>query len=241
MDRILAKDLAFVPQKVDKKLGSGFNALASSGGRAVLINSCLDSIANYAMGFYLFDEGNHHKMDMSRARFFWEGVGDKRKYHMVKWEVLCKPKEFGGMGFSDTRIRNICLLSRWVFRLENDSQDLSCQILSKKYMGDRGFLLSECKGSPFWTSLHKIKQWFKMATSYEIGDGRKTLFWHDVWFGNCPLRIMFPALFECCEQLDISVNEALRDGGLNLSFCRSFGPRGWISGRSWGRFLVRCV
>jgi hypothetical protein len=32
MDRILSKDLAFVPQKVDKKLGSGFNALASSGG-----------------------------------------------------------------------------------------------------------------------------------------------------------------------------------------------------------------
>jgi hypothetical protein len=78
MDRILAKDLAFVPQKVDKKLGSGFNALASSGGRAVLINSCLDSIANYAMGFYLLDEGNHHKMDMSRARFFWEGVGEKQ-------------------------------------------------------------------------------------------------------------------------------------------------------------------
>jgi hypothetical protein len=153
MDRILAKDLAFAPQKVDKKLGSGFNALASS----VLINSCLDSIANYAMGFYLFDEGNHHKMGMSRARFFWEGVGEKRKYHMVKWEVLCKPKEFGGMGFSDTRIRNICLLSKWIFRLENDSQDLSCQILRKKYMGDKGFFMSDCKGSQFWISLHKIK------------------------------------------------------------------------------------
>jgi hypothetical protein len=32
MDKILAKDLAFVPLKVDKKLGSGFNALASLGG-----------------------------------------------------------------------------------------------------------------------------------------------------------------------------------------------------------------
>jgi hypothetical protein len=36
------------------------------------------------LGFYLFDEGKDHKMDMARARFFWEGVGDKRKYHMVK-------------------------------------------------------------------------------------------------------------------------------------------------------------
>jgi hypothetical protein len=48
-----------------------------------------------------------------------------------------------------------------------------------------------------------------MATSYEIGEGRKVLFWHDAWFGNCPMKIMFPTRFECCEQLDISVNEAL--------------------------------
>jgi hypothetical protein len=95
----------------------------------------------------------------------------------------------------------------------------------KKYMGDKGYFMSECKGSQFWTSLHKIKHWLKMATSYEIGDGRKVLFWHDVWFRNCPMKIMFPALFECCEQQDTSVSEALRDGGLNISFCRSFGLR----------------
>jgi hypothetical protein len=64
-----------------------------------------------------------------------------------------------------------------------------------------------------------------MVTSYEIGDGRKTLFWHDVWWGKCPFKIMFLALFECCEQMDISVNEALHGGEVNLSFCRSFGPR----------------
>jgi hypothetical protein len=87
------------------------------------------------MGFYLLDEGNHHKMDMSRARFFWEGVRGKGKYHMVRWEVLYKPKEFGGMGFSHTRVRNICLLSRWIFEIENDSQDLICQILRKKIHG----------------------------------------------------------------------------------------------------------
>jgi hypothetical protein len=45
----------------------------------VLINSCLDSIANYAMGFYLLDEGNHHKMDMYRARFFFWKVLVRRE------------------------------------------------------------------------------------------------------------------------------------------------------------------
>jgi hypothetical protein len=238
MDKILAKDLAFVPQRVDKKLGSGFNALASSGGRAVLINSCLDSIANYAMGFYLLDEGNHHRLDMSRARFFWEGVGGKRKYHMVRWEVLCKPKEVGGMGFLDTRVRNICLLSKWIFKLESESQDLSCQILRKKYMGNSGFFQSESKGSQFWKSLHKIKHWFRMATLYLIGDGRKTMFWRDVWIVDCPLKIMFPALFECCEQTESTVWEVLRFGWINLSFPRSFGPQ---EVEQWDRLGVMLV
>jgi hypothetical protein len=57
-------------------------------------------------------------MDMIRARFFYEGWGDKKKYHMVKWDVLCKPKEFGGLGFTDSRTRNICLLSKWIYKLE---------------------------------------------------------------------------------------------------------------------------
>jgi hypothetical protein len=77
---------------VDYRLECWFNSLASSGATAVLIDACLDSIPTYAMGFYLLKESNHYKMDMSRARFFWEGVRDKIKYHMVKWDWLCKTK-----------------------------------------------------------------------------------------------------------------------------------------------------
>lgn len=116
-DKILAKDLVFVPKRIEKRLGNGFNSLASSGARSVLIDACLHSIPTYAMGFNLFSDGNTHKMDMPRARFFWEGVGGKKKYHMVKWETLCKPKELGGLGFADTKTRNICLLSKWIYKL----------------------------------------------------------------------------------------------------------------------------
>jgi hypothetical protein len=99
-------------------------------------------------------------------------------------------------------------------------------------MGDNGFFMSESKGSQFWKSLDKIKHWFKMATSYAIGDERKVLLWHDVWIEDCPRKILFPSLFECCEQPEITVRDALHCGGLNLSFCRSFGPR---EVEQWGK------
>jgi hypothetical protein len=69
-DILRANDLDFVAQKVVKRLGCAFNSLGSSGARAVLINACLDSIPTYAMGFYLLFEGNQHRMDMARAKFF---------------------------------------------------------------------------------------------------------------------------------------------------------------------------
>jgi len=30
---------------------------------------------------------------------------------------------------------------------------------------------------------------------YEIENGSKVLFWHDVWCGEIPLKILFPELF----------------------------------------------
>jgi hypothetical protein len=38
------------------------------------------------MEFYILNAGNHYKMDMSRARFFWEGVGEKEN---IIWRNGC--------------------------------------------------------------------------------------------------------------------------------------------------------
>jgi hypothetical protein len=37
---------------------------------------------------------------------------------MVKWADLAKPKDFGGLGFIDTRLMNTYLLSKWIIKLE---------------------------------------------------------------------------------------------------------------------------
>jgi hypothetical protein len=106
-DKIMVKDLDFVLEKLVKKLANGCSIQASSGGKAILIDSCLDNLATYAMSFFLLYEQAHAKMDSVRARFFWEGFGEKNMYHMIRWDTLCKPKDFGGLGFVDSRIRNI--------------------------------------------------------------------------------------------------------------------------------------
>jgi hypothetical protein len=48
-----ASDLAYVYQKVEKKLPTWQSVGLSSGGKSILIPTILSSIPNYAMGVYL--------------------------------------------------------------------------------------------------------------------------------------------------------------------------------------------
>ena len=72
----------------------------SSGARLILTNSSLSSLPMFTMGLFLLADGVHSKFDTPRSRFFWEGAGPKRKYHMVKWQAVCRPKAQGGLGSS---------------------------------------------------------------------------------------------------------------------------------------------
>jgi hypothetical protein len=105
-------------------------------------------------------------------------------------------EKIGGLGFADTIIRNIFLLSKWIYKLGSGAQDLRFSVLRNKYMEEVGFCQSsEVGGSQFWTNLRNIKKRFKRGSSYCLGNGRKTFFWLDVWIGSCPLKYMFPSLY----------------------------------------------
>lgn len=197
----------------------------SYGGRKILIDACLDNVPTYLMGFYRLQEGLHVQIDSIRAKFFWEGIGKKkRKYHMIQWDDLCRPKEFGGMGFMNSRVRNIALLMKWIMKLESGVQDLSCQLLRAKYLGEAGFFQSVgAGGSQFWKGLHAVKEWFRLGSAYEVGNGKWVRFWEDVWVGETPLCVHFFRLFRCCEQQGDTVAQVLGDNGIHLSFRRTFG------------------
>lgn len=66
---------------------------------------------------------------------------------MMKWEALCRPKDFGGLGFINTRIMNVVLLCKWIFKLESGVEDPCCDLLRKKYMSNGGgFYQSRTEG-----------------------------------------------------------------------------------------------
>jgi hypothetical protein len=111
-----------------------------SAARLILTDSCLSSLPLHTMSLFLLADGTHAGFDKHRSRFFWEGVGNKRKQHWVNWAEVCQPKDQGGLGITNTKIMNIALMVTWVWRLftENPENTLWHHIIRAKNPGTSG-------------------------------------------------------------------------------------------------------
>lgn len=221
--------------KVQKRLPRWQGQWLSSAGKSVLMETSLSSVPNYSMGVYYLHEGIHHKLDSDRADFFWHGPHNKKKYHMVKCQTLACPKEFGGLGFTQTRVRNACLLIKWIYRLESGETSLCCDFLRAKYLKEGSFFESKVAGtSQFWRGLHAVKEHFHRGAKYKLGNGKRIKFWTDVWIGEVPLKVRFQNLFKICRNPKQLVCQVVENDLLQMDFRRNFGEKEM---QEWGELI----
>jgi hypothetical protein len=72
------------------------------------------------MSVYLAPKTISEKIDKIRRSFFWQGGGTKKKYHLVRWDKICKSKKKGGLGIKNLRKINVSLLVKWWWKLEKE-------------------------------------------------------------------------------------------------------------------------
>jgi hypothetical protein len=140
-------------EKVSKRIPPWKGKHTSLGGRLILSNNCLSSLPTYTMGFYSLPLGTHRKLDTIRSRFFWRGAEDNFKYHMVRWNAVCRAKEFGGLGILNTKIFNDCLITKWIWKTYTQSDRLWVRILKARFFKSSGL-----QGSQFWRRLSVLEK-----------------------------------------------------------------------------------
>jgi hypothetical protein len=118
----------------EKKLSDWKGKFLFSGGQLVLINLVLSNLPIFMMSFFGRPVGVLKKLDS----FLQEGH-HKKKNTLVKWKIICEPKELGGLGVTNLAIKNICLLGKWFFKLLNED-GIWQQILKNKYLGTKALL-----------------------------------------------------------------------------------------------------
>ena len=102
----------------------------------MLINSVLSDLPMFMISFFETPRGVLENIECYISRFYWQNDQDKRKYRLVKWEILCQPKIQGGLGIQNLDIQNKCLLSKWLFKLLNED-GLWQELLRNKYIKDK--------------------------------------------------------------------------------------------------------
>ena len=63
----------------------------------------------------------------------WGGSQELKKIAWVKWDVICLPKEDGGLGIKDISKFNAALMGRRIWALSSNQNQLWARILTSKY------------------------------------------------------------------------------------------------------------
>ena len=132
------------------------------------------------MSFFEIPKGVLRNLDHFISRFFWQGSSEKHKFRLVKWDILCRPKDQGGLGILDLQLQNKCLLAKWLVNLLNTTGMWQI-LLTNNYLRSKS--LTQVKAKPydshFWRGLVKIKDEVLSNGSFVIKDGCQTRFWDD--------------------------------------------------------------
>jgi hypothetical protein len=115
MTKATSLDLPLL-DKVGGKLPNWKGKLMTKATRVQVVKSMLTSVITYHDTIFNLPKWLIKKIDKLKRNFFWkgdEGEGNKGGACLVKWGVVCKPKELGGLGIHDLKHFGIALRQRW--------------------------------------------------------------------------------------------------------------------------------
>lgn len=126
--------------------------------------------------------------------FLWGGVEGHIKPAWIKWGIVCKPKEMGGLGIQNWSLFNKALLGKWRWGLTHEQNSLWGTFLREKYAILKD-ILQTCFDSSNCC-------WFEQGTKRRIGEGNKIKFWQEPWLDQTKMNDIFPRLFLLSSQQD---------------------------------------
>ena len=166
----------------------------SQAGKEILLKAVVQAILTFAMSCFKLPRGLCDEIEALIRKFFLGQKGEQRKIHWKKWEVLCKPKSEGGMGFKDLGKFNDTMLAKQVWRLLKDQNSLFFRVFKAIYF-PRGsiFEAQVAEGSYAWQSILKARRVISKGMRWRIGDGKSTSIYNDDWLlGRGSAKVVSP-------------------------------------------------
>ncbi|XP_031111969.1 uncharacterized protein LOC116015942 [Ipomoea triloba] len=188
--RLSKESFSGIIDRIRAKLAGWKSKSLSLAGRYTLVQSVLTSIPYYTMQTTLLPKGVVLAIERITRDFLWGSKEGERKCHLVKWEVLTKSKEFGGLGIRKLEPMNLAFLAKLGWRLIQDEECLWVQLLKAKYSipsTDCTTWKPKTNMSNAWKGILRAVPILVQGTRKLVRNGNKTAFWRDTWLEDRPL------------------------------------------------------
>lgn len=103
--------------KVTARLRSWTTRHLSYAGRAVLVQSILQTLHMYWASAFLLPKSVIAEIDKLCRKFLWSGAAEKNRPALVNWESVCLPRKFGGLGLKNQNLWSLALLGKHVWAI----------------------------------------------------------------------------------------------------------------------------
>ena len=102
-----------VIDKIQNRLNTWKGTCISRAGRVVLIKAVLRSLRLYYSSLFKIPKKVAQEINSIQRRFLWSGKKQSRYNALVKWELIQKPKDKGGLRVTNCTLKNAVLLLKW--------------------------------------------------------------------------------------------------------------------------------
>jgi hypothetical protein len=199
------QDLSPLVDRIERQLNATARFLPY-GGRLLLVNSVLSSLPTHYMCSLKIHKTVIKIFDRSRRHCLWAKKEDgSYGQSLAAWELVCRPKNRGGMGIINLELQNEDLLLKQLHKFYSRADVPWVHLVWSYYDGEAPHA-SRIQGSFWWRDVMSSVSSYRSITKGIPGDGSSVLLWKDFWSPNIGLLAdRFQRLFSFSLHQDITV------------------------------------
>ena len=167
----------------------------------------------FYLGSLLVPAGILKQLERIQRQCLWRKHRDEPSPSLEAWDLICRPKNKGGLGILNLGVQNMALLLKHLHKFLNRLDLPWVSLIWDTYYHSSVPQGTDSCGSFWWKDICKLLDHFRSTTWVQINSGTSALFWSDKWKIDetvVTLQTRFPRLFSYVKDPWITVSEAFQ-------------------------------